>query len=98
MTDTLTVADLRGGDHAVVVRVGGDPVLRKRFLEMGFVKGTPLAMMGAAPLGDPLEVRIRGYLLALRRKEAAHITVRVLNAAPGVPSAVRSRAAGTDAG
>jgi len=63
------------GTRAVVHRVGGDPHLRRRLLEMGFVAGTPLRVVRFAPLGDPMEIELCGYHLSLRRTEARAILV-----------------------
>jgi len=73
-----TVADLKEGEEATILRVKGRGPFRKRLLEMGMVRGTRLRLLGQAPLGDPLEVKVRGYLLALRRAEAREIQVEVL--------------------
>ena len=78
MTSPKTVADLKEGEEATIVRVDGRGHFRKRLLEMGLVRGTRLRLLGQAPLGDPLEVKVRGYLLALRRAEAREIQVELL--------------------
>ena len=70
-----TVAELTEGEEATVVGVRGRGAIRTRLLEMGLTRGTRLTMIGRAPLGDPLEVKVRGYLLALRREEARDIVV-----------------------
>ena len=66
---------LAPGVRAVVRRVEGDTRVRHRLLEMGLTSGAPVAVVRAAPLGDPVEVRVRGYHLSLRRHEAQSITV-----------------------
>lgn len=63
------------GTPARVVSVGGEGSLALRLLEMGVVPGAPLCVIKSAPLGDPIEVRVRGYHLALRRTEARAILV-----------------------
>ena len=63
------------GSRYRVVRVTAEGVLRKRLLEQGFVPGTLLVHRGFSPLGDPLDVEIRGGRLALRRSEAATVWV-----------------------
>ena len=70
-----TVADIQEGQEATIVRVDGRGRFRRRLLEMGLVRGTRLRLLGHAPLGDPLEVKVRGYLLALRRDEAKEIFI-----------------------
>ena len=66
---------LRIGANARVVAVGGEGAVARRLMEMGVVPGAPVRVVRAAPLGDPLEVRVRNYHLALRRSEAQTISV-----------------------
>jgi Fe2+ transport system protein FeoA len=66
---------LRPGTRARVYSVGGQGSVAKRLMEMGIVPGAPVSVVRVAPLGDPVEVRVRGYHLALRRSEARTITV-----------------------
>ena len=61
------------GDTGVIHRVGGRPRVARRLMEMGLLPGTRIEAVGRAPLGDPLEVRLRGYLFSLRHADAAHI-------------------------
>ena len=68
-----TLDQLPIGDGAVIHRVGGAPRVARRLMEMGLLPGTRIEAVGRAPLGDPLEVRLRGYLFSLRRADAAHI-------------------------
>ena len=68
-----TLDQLPIGDDAVIHRVGGAPRVARRLMEMGLLPGTRIEAVGRAPLGDPLEVRLRGYLFSLRRADAAHI-------------------------
>jgi ferrous iron transport protein A len=72
-----TLDQLAIGRRAEVVGVDGPGRIAMRLLEMGFVPGTRVEIVKAAPLGDPLELRIRGYHLSLRRAEAAHVRVQV---------------------
>ena len=72
---TLSLDNLRMGAHARVLAVGGEGALARRLMEMGVVPGAPVRVVKAAPLGDPLEVRVRNYHLALRRSEARTISV-----------------------
>jgi Fe2+ transport system protein FeoA len=71
---TLDAIAVGGGGE--VLAVGGPGTIAVRLLEMGFVPGTRVEVVKVAPLGDPLELRIRGYHLSLRRAEAAHVRVR----------------------
>ncbi len=73
--EALTLNALPHGTEARVVSVEGDGPVARRLLEMGVVPGAPVCVVKAAPLGDPIEVRVRGYHLALRRAEAQTIRV-----------------------
>jgi len=74
--DHGTLADLKPGDAAIVCCVKPGEPSRRRLMEMGFVSGTNLRIVRAAPLGDPLQVEVRGYQLSLRLAEARGILVR----------------------
>lgn len=63
--------------RARVVAVRGEGAVARRLMEMGVVPGAPVSVIRSAPLGDPLEVRVRNYHLALRRSEAQTIEVMV---------------------
>jgi ferrous iron transport protein A len=71
----LSLAHLPAGACARVLAVTGNGAVARRLMEMGVVPGAPVRMIKAAPLGDPLEVRVRGYHLAVRREEAQTIQV-----------------------
>lgn len=71
----VTLADLRKGDRARIEGVGGAGGLVQRLLEMGLTAGTQVAVVRFAPLGDPMEVRVRGYLLSLRLADARSVRV-----------------------
>jgi len=70
-----TLNSLPHGTEARVVSIDGEGAVARRLMEMGVVPGAPVCVIKAAPLGDPIEVRVRGYHLALRRAEARTITV-----------------------
>jgi len=72
---TVSLDRLRMGADARVLAVGGEGAVARRLMEMGVVPGAPVRVVKAAPLGDPLEVRVRNYHLALRRSEAQTISV-----------------------
>jgi Fe2+ transport system protein FeoA len=63
------------GCRGFVVSVGGDSELRRRLLEMGFCNGAQVEVVRRAPLGDPIEFRLRGYHLSLRDEQARHVTI-----------------------
>jgi len=72
-----TLADLAAGQTATVVEVSGDDSIAVRLMEMGVIEGEPVKLIGRAPMGDPLEVLIRGYRLSLRQIEAKRIQVEI---------------------
>ncbi|MFV8751192.1 FeoA family protein [Nannocystaceae bacterium ST9] len=74
-----TLADLQIGARAIVKDVEGEGRMAVRLLEMGFVPGVEVALIKRAPLGDPLELRLRGYHVSLRRAEARAIRVEALS-------------------
>ena len=74
--DHGTLAELKPGDAAIVCCVRPGEPSRRRLMEMGFVSGTNLKLVRSAPLGDPLQVEVRGYQLSLRLAEARGILVR----------------------
>lgn len=65
-----SLSQLGTGASGRVLRVEGDPALRQRLQELGLTRGTAVRFVRAAPLGDPIEVQVRGYRLSLRRREA----------------------------
>ncbi len=71
----LRLNQLQVGDRARIVRVDAAGAIRRRLLEMGFVRGEELKVEKLAPLGDPMELVIKGYHLSLRREEGACIVV-----------------------
>jgi ferrous iron transport protein A len=71
----MTLADLKRGESRTVVSVRGDDAVTRRLMEMGVVPGVSVSMIKSAPFGDPLEIRVRGYSLALRRNEAQTVVV-----------------------
>jgi Fe2+ transport system protein FeoA len=72
---TCPLHQLGNGCQGNVVTIGGDPELRRRLLEMGFCNGTPVQLVRRAPLGDPIEFRLRGYNLSLRKDHAQHVQI-----------------------
>lgn len=74
-TGERTLDSLEPGELAWVTAVGGGGSFRLRLLELGLTPGTPITRLGQAPLGDPLTFRVRGAALAIRRADAAGVTV-----------------------
>ena len=72
-----SLQELKPGEVARVVRVSGSGSIQRRILDMGIVKGTEIEVERVAPLGDPIEVKIKGYHLSLRKEEAVNIFVMV---------------------
>ena len=86
-----TLNKLTPGMTAVVTKVNGkDRLLRRHILEMGVTPGTEITLVKTAPLGDPLELKIRGYELTLRKKDAANIEITDIHKAESCPVDVRS--------
>jgi len=75
MSESTQLHLLRPGQRATITQINGATALRRRFIEMGIVKGETILIERHAPLGDPIEYLIKGYHLALRKEEAAHIEV-----------------------
>ena len=71
--DTLPI-----GQRAVITAVGGQGALRCRLLDMGLIPKTVVRIERVAPLGDPMELLVRGYSLSLRREDARNIEVEVI--------------------
>ena len=67
---------LKQGQSAIVQTVGGDGALRQHFLDMGLIPGTKVQLQKIAPMGDPIQIQIRGYELTIRREDAQKITLR----------------------
>jgi len=68
---------LNVGQVGRIVAIAGTDPLAQRLMEMGLLEGEEVEVIGVAPLGDPIELRISGYRLSLRRAEAARITVEL---------------------
>ena len=80
----MTLDQLQPGNDAIISAVNCDEVsLRKHILDMGLTPGTEVTMVKAAPLGDPLELRLRGYELTLRKADAARVTLSDIHPAHG---------------
>ncbi len=73
----MTLNELKIGQSAEIVAVGGEGALRNRLIDMGLIPRTKLTLCKVAPMGDPIEIRVRGYELTLRREDAAGISVRL---------------------
>jgi Fe2+ transport system protein FeoA len=77
-SDAVPLSQILPGQQASVVKVTGNGPVRRRYLEMGFVKGEIIKVERVAPLGDPIQYLVKGYHLSLRRDDASHILVKPL--------------------
>ena len=71
----MTLNELNIGKSGRVLTVGGEKVLRRRLLDMGITPRTIITVKKAAPMGDPIELLLRGYVLSLRLEDAEKITI-----------------------
>ena len=78
MASQTSLVDVPIGQTVVVTEVGGERSFRRRLMELGLVPGTPVSVGKVAPLGDPLELSVRGCTLSIRRAEASTILVEPL--------------------
>lgn len=70
-----TLKEAKVGSTVKVVKIGGGGALKRRLMDMGFTKGCDVFVRKVAPLGDPVEVTIRGYELSVRKDDAENIEV-----------------------
>ncbi len=70
-----TLKDVKVGESATVAKLNGTGALKRRIMDMGLTKGTSVYVKKVAPLGDPIELTVRGYELSIRRDEAASVEV-----------------------
>jgi len=82
--------ELNEGQQGRIIRVGGRGAIKQRLLDMGVTRGTTVLLKRRAPLGDPLQITVKGCDLAIRVKEARYIQVEILD------GAAHSTAADTD--
>jgi len=73
-----TLAELKSKEKGRVVRIAAKAHLRRKLLDMGVLPGVVIGVVRHAPLGDPVEISVKGYHLSLRKSEAAHISVERL--------------------
>ena len=72
----MTLNELKTGSSGIITAVGGDGPLRCRLLDMGLIPHTRVTLQKVAPMGDPIEIRVRGYELTLRVEDAQKIEVK----------------------
>ncbi|MBE6473434.1 MAG: ferrous iron transport protein A [Coriobacteriaceae bacterium] len=71
----MTLNDVKVGEACTVAHLNDSGEIRRRIMDMGITKGTEVSVTKVAPLGDPIDVTVRGYHLSLRRSDAANIEV-----------------------
>ena len=76
----MTLNEMKIGSTAVIRQVGGEGPLRCRFLDMGLIPGTRVTLQKVAPMGDPIEILVRGYELTLRVEDGKKIQVEEVKA------------------
>lgn len=74
-TKPKTLRNLKPGEHAKIKSIGGQGVIRRRIVDMGLVPGMDITLERYAPLGDPMEVKIKNLLISLRKEEAETIVL-----------------------
>ena len=70
-----TLKDALIGETVVVKKISGEPVLKRRLMDMGITKDCKIYIRKVAPLGDPVEITVRGYELSVRKKDASCIVI-----------------------
>ncbi len=71
----MTLREVKVGDTVRIVRISGGGQVKRRVMDMGLTKGTEVSIRKIAPLGDPIELTVRGYELSIRKDEASAIEV-----------------------
>ncbi|ATW27550.1 FeoA family protein [Candidatus Formimonas warabiya] len=71
-----TLKDLKPGETSVITEISGGGAVKRKLMDMGLTKGAEVRVRKVAPLGDPIEINIRGYELTLRKSEAENIMVK----------------------
>ena len=71
-----TLKDVRVGENAAVVKLHGEGATKRRIMDMGITKGVEIHVRKVAPLGDPMELQVRGYELSIRKADAEMIEVQ----------------------
>ena len=72
----MTLDQIKPGESGTITQVAGEGLLRRRLLDMGLTPKSRVSVRKVAPMGDPIELMLRGYVLTIRKEEAAKITVR----------------------
>lgn len=72
----MTLGDAKVGSTVVVTKIEGDSAYKRRIMDMGITKGSELYIRKVAPLGDPIEITVRGYELSVRKDDAQCVQVK----------------------
>lgn len=72
----MTLSELKIGEQGVILENKTSGALKQRFMDMGITKGIPIKIVKIAPLGDPIEIEIRGYNLSIRKDDAKKIIIK----------------------
>ena len=75
----VTLDKIQPGDGGIIDTIGGEGPLRRRLLDIGLTPNTKIMVRKIAPMGDPIELFLRGYVLTLRKEDAAKITLKEVN-------------------
>lgn len=79
MNDIMITLDrAKIGSEVVIVKVSGDKPIKRRLMDMGLIPGTKINIRKLAPLGDPMEIRVRGTEITLRKKDALNVIIEVI--------------------
>ena len=77
MEDIKILSELTPGEKGKVKQITGEGRLKKKLLDMGVIPGSEVEVIKVAPLGDPIDIKIKGYHLSLRKQEAKQISIKV---------------------
>jgi len=72
-----TLKELKPGEKGIIIKISADGAVKRRLMDMGVTRGAEILVRKVAPLGDPIEVNIRGYELTFRKSEAENIMVDI---------------------
>ena len=87
----MTLKTVQPGTRIIVTRLTGEGKIKRRLMDMGIIPGTEMEVQKVAPLGDPVEIKFKGYNLSLRQEEADTIEVEIVMNANGGPRQRRRR-------
>lgn len=71
----MTLGELKPNKAGIVIKIEGQGVIKRRLFDMGITPGTKIAVRKMAPLGDPMEIELRGYIMGIRKEEANKIII-----------------------